>query len=112
MGWSALQTHDFGSVTTTEEFTSTINLQPGETAHVFIETGVDGTDSLQVSVYGVDNESDTIPMLRFEIDNTGNNQNQSFSVSGVFGFRIGLDSLGGTWTLCLARWRKDGVYLT
>lgn len=116
MAWSARDTAtQLTSITTEQFFDDTPTLTPGETAHVEIDANfpVTPTDNLVVSVYGTTDGSnwDDTPRLQFEIDNAIDPNQASFSISGVYQFRVGVKRSGSTDTITSADMahRTDGI---
>ena len=119
MAWgSDTQIENAASVAGTELFSDKVSLNPGELAHVQVIGNSNGTtDSLVISVYStldVSSENwDTVPLFQFTLDCTdGNDNDVSFSVSGVYAFRCGWVRDGSTDTITTNAYaRVDGVSL-
>jgi len=119
MGWGTKET--IGSaqaVAGTELFTSLVTLNPGELAHVQVVADSSGTtDDLTIAVYGtLDSDGATMdawPLFSFILDcGSGNPEEVSFVVSGIYGFKVGLVRTGSTDTITTSTYcRKDGVNL-
>jgi hypothetical protein len=93
------------SVAGSEQFSSAVTLNPGETAHVEVEADFPAlpTDELVVAVYGTldatsENWDDTA-ILKFNISKTPDPNKVSFVVSGVYRFRLGCVRSGSTDTI-------------
>lgn len=104
------------SIVGTEQFSSAVSLNPGESAQVQVISNSGGTtDSLIVSVYGTLDAStetwDEVPITQFLLDCTsGNDTEVSFIVSRLYRFRIGFVRSGSTDTLVTnAYYRSDGI---
>lgn len=117
MAWSTESSETKNSVTT-EQFSSNITLNPGETAHceVDVDFPTTPTDNCVVSVYGsVDGgtDYDDVPVFSFEVDNGVDPCQASFLVYGLYSFRIGVKRSGTTDTITsvVIRWKKDGINL-
>ena len=118
MAWGAKQTStQLTSITTEQFFTNTPALNPGELAHVQIlcDFPASPTDNLVVSVFATLDDSsevwDDVALLQFEIDNAVDQPEVSFTVTGVFKFRVGVKRSGTTDTITSADMshRLDGV---
>lgn len=121
MAWGAIQnfTAQTAINNTTEEFLEAVTLNPREIAH--IQLSIDNehasavTDSLQISVYTTLDASsevwDVFPFMQFTIKPaTINAEYYSFTIMGVYKFRIGGLSTGATNTYTLdGTYRLDGV---
>lgn len=83
------------AVAGTELFSSSITLNPGETAHIQVIGNSGGTtDNLIIAVYATldpDGDNwDTVAVFKIELDcKDGNDNDISFVVSGLYSFRIG-----------------------
>lgn len=125
MAWgSKTSATQLTSISNTEQFfDQTPTLNPGESAHVQIKFDPVGSpsDDLEVNVYTTLDDStetwDHIPMLSLVMDKdevNGSGENVvSFTVSGVYKFRIGVAATGGTdsHTSADMSYRKDGLNL-
>ena len=88
----------------TEEFLGTIDLSAGLQAHIQLEVDNEDTpivDDLVVSIYTtLDDTSevwDDTPFMQFSVTPASTNlERQAFVVSGIYKFRIGVLSAGGT----------------
>lgn len=117
MAWgSKTQIASSLSIVGTEQFSSAVSLNPGESAQVQVISNSGGTtDSLVVSVYATLDTAtevwDEVPITQFFLDCTsGNDTEVSFIVSGVFRFRVGFIRSGSTDTLTTnAYYRSDGI---
>jgi len=119
MGWGTKET--IGSaqaVGGTELYTSLVLLNPGELAHIQVVSDSSGTtSSLVISVYGtLDSDGTTMdawPLFSFTLDTTsGNPEEVSFVISGIFAFKVGFVRDTGSDTLTTSTYcRKDGVNL-
>jgi len=117
MGWSEKsQIATNLSIVGTEQYSSAVTLDPGESAHVQVISNSGGTtDSLIISVYSTLDDStevwDEVPIHQFLLDCTsGNDTEVSFMVSSVYKFRVGFVRSGSTDTLTTNAYvRTDGV---
>jgi hypothetical protein len=106
MAWSADNAAtQLTTITTEQFFDDVISLNPGEIAHVQVHVALGdsaGTDPGQVSVYTtLDDSSETwdqVPIQSFYISQAGTLDDNwfSFTVSGVYKFRIGVKRVSGT----------------
>ncbi len=120
MAWgSKTSATQLTSITTEQFFNQTPTLTPGELLHCEVEYNPVGTptDNLVVSIYGTldaatENWDDT-PIMRFEIDNAIDPNKVSFTLSGIYKFRIGVKRSGSTDTITSAdfSFRRDNVSL-
>jgi len=104
------------SVSDTEEFGTGVTLSPGEQAHIQVKCVRGGTtDDLYIRVYSQvdDTNYDTEALYSFTLE-TANDATAyiSFVMSGIYGFKVGVESAGATddhviTILC----KKDGVSL-
>ena len=120
MAWgSKTNATQLTSITTIQYFTTTPTLNPGETLHCEVEANppVTPTDDLLVHVYGTLDASsenwDDTPLMSFRIDKDTDPNKASFSISGLYKFRIGVVRDGSTDTYASAdfSYRADGVSL-
>ena len=120
MTWGAdIAAAQLTSITTEQFFSTTPQLNPGETAHlqVTVDFPTTPTDNAIMSVYTtLDDTSedwDEIAFMSFTIDNAEDTSDVSFLVSGVYKFRVGVQRDGSTDTLTSADMnsRVDGVSL-
>jgi hypothetical protein len=119
MAWgSKTSATQLTSITATEQFFSTlITLNPRETAHVQVSADWPSTpvDNLVISLYAtLDASSETwdlVPFQSFELANVPDPNRVSFTVSGVYKFRVGVKRSGTTTTITSAdlSYRIDGV---
>lgn len=117
MAWgSKTQVATSLSVAGTELFSDDIDLNPGESGHVQVVADSGGTtDSLIISVYGTLDDSsevwDAVPVFQFVLDTTsGNPEEVSFVISGLYRCRIGFVRDGSTDTISTNAYiRKDGI---
>lgn len=104
MAWgSKTASTQLTSVTNTEQyFSQTPTLNPGEEVHVEIIANPPATpvDDLEVRVYTTLDAStedwDDTAFMSFVIDNGIDPNKRSFIVSGVYKFRVGVQSSGAT----------------
>lgn len=120
MAWATkIHATQLTGITATEQFFDEfIELDPGETAHCEIEANPPATptDHLVVSVYNTLDDSsenwDDTPYLQFYIDKGIDPNKASFTISGVYRFRIGVKRSGVTDTYVADLWyRTDGIAL-
>jgi hypothetical protein len=120
MAWSSkTDATQLTSVTNTEQFFSTIiTLNPGEVAQceVISDPPPTPTDDLIVAVYATLDDTtedwDDIPIMEFMIPNDIDPSKRTFLVSGVYKFRVGVRSSGGTDSFIADfSYRTDGVVL-
>lgn len=122
MAWSSANTAtQLTSITTEQFFTSLISLNPGETAHVQLKVDFPAspTDSAIISVYTTLDASsenwDTAssPFMVLYLDKATDPGSISFSITGVYKFRVGVKRSGTTDTLTSAdmKWRTNGISL-
>lgn len=105
--------------TTEQFFDQTPTLNPGELLHVEIEGNFVGspTDDLVVNVYTtLDDTSenwDDTAFMSIQVDNSPDPNKLSFTISGIYKFRIGVLSSGNTDTITSAdmAFRRDNVDL-
>lgn len=117
MAWgSKTQIASGVSVAGTEQYSTAVTLDPGETAEVQITGDSNGTtDNLLVRVYATLDASseqwDTAPRQSIEIDCLDGNLNaKTIKVRGYYKFRLGFIRSGSTDTITAnAYYRKDGV---
>jgi len=117
MSWGAkTQIASALAVAGTELFSTAVVLNPGELTHIQVVGNSGGTtDNLVISVYGTLDASaenwDTVAIMSFELDCTdGNDNDVSFTLSGLYKFRIGFIRSGSSDTIDTDAWvRKDGV---
>lgn len=118
MAWgSKLSATQLTSITTEQFFSTTPTLGPQETAHVEVEANppTTPTDDLIVAVYGTLDDStenwDDTPLMEFVIDKDTDPNKVSFSISGIYKFRVGVRRSGTTDTYTSAdmSYRLDGV---
>lgn len=104
---------------TTEEFLEAVTMNPYEVCHVQLQVDNEHasavTDALIISVYGTLDASteqwDTVPFMQFtHKPATVSAEYLSFTISGVYKFRIGALSAGATNTYTLdGDYRLNGV---
>ena len=120
MAWgSKVSATQVTAITTTEKFfDQTPTTTPGELLHCEVEANPPATptDNLVVSVYGTLDAStenwDDTPILQFEIDNGTDPNKVSFTISGIYKFRIGVVVSGATDTYVADfSFRRDNVSL-
>ncbi len=120
MAWGSKQSAtQLTDITTEQFFDETPQLNPRELCHVVIEYNpvASPNDNLVVSVYGTLDDSseewDDTPFRQLEIDKAIDPNQVSFTVGGVYKFRIGVKRSGTTDTITSADmdYRKDGVSL-
>jgi len=117
MGWGSETTENKTSVTSTEQFSANITLNPGELAHIEVDANPAASPSydLVVSVYGSLDQTnyDDTPLYSFTIDKDTDPNQVGFVVSGLYSFRVGVKVNGAssTYTGVDINWRKDGVNL-
>ncbi len=117
MAWgSKTQIENAASVAGTELYSDKVTLNPGESSHIQVIGNSNGTtDNLVISVYATLDASsenyDTVPLFAFELDCTdGNDNDVSFIVSGVYGFRLGFVRSGSTDTITTNAYsRENGI---
>ncbi len=119
MAWGSKTDSTKSSVTSTEQATGLLTLNPGELMHVQIDADppASPTDDLTVNVYGtLDAASpvyDATPIFSFDIDKDAHASDNaaSFILSGLYGFKIGVQAAGAstTYTEVKISYRKDGV---
>ncbi len=117
MAWGRkTQIENAASVAGTELYSDKVTLNPGESSHIQVIGNSNGTtDNLVISVYATLDASsenyDTVPLFAFELDCTdGNDNDVSFIVSGVYGFRLGFVRSGSTDTITTNAYsRENGI---
>jgi len=122
MGWlekvSATQVVvDQDALADADWFNQVVMLSPGEVAHCEVEYNAPSTptDDCIVAVEATLDESsenwDDTPILTFTISKSPDPNKRSFTVSGVYKFRVGVYMSGATDTTGTAdfSYRKDGV---
>ena len=120
MAWGAkVNATQLTSITTEQFFDQAPTLTPGELLHCEVEYNPvpTPTDNLVVSIYGTldaatENWDDT-PLFQLEIDNGIDPNKVSFTLSGIYKFRIGVKRSGATDTITSAdlSFRRDNVSL-
>ena len=120
MAWGAdTASTQLTSITSEQFFSQTPQLNPGELAHVQVSVNfpVTPTDNAIVAIYGtLDDTSevwDDTALMEFTIDKGTDPHRVSFSVAGVYKFRVGVRRDGSTDTITDAdmNHRVDGVSL-
>ncbi len=120
MAWGSKQTAtQLTSITTVQYFSTLVTLNPGETAHcqVTVNFPTSPTDNAIVEVFTTLDAStetwDDTAFMAFLVDRGIDPNDVSFTVSGVYRFRIGVRRSGSTDTLTSAdlAYRLDGVSL-
>lgn len=120
MAWQDKQTAtQLTSITTEQFFDQTPSLNPRELCHVQIEIDFPAspTDDAVVSLYGTLDDSsenwDDTPFRQLAISKDTDPNAVSFTVGGVYKFRVGVKRSGTTDTITSAdmAFRKDGVSL-
>jgi len=116
MPWNAEQNAtQLVSITTEQFFDKKPILNPGETCQVEIDCDFPGspTDNLVVSVYATLDGSnfDIVPLFSQEIDNGDDPSRITLTLSGIYGFRIGVSRSGTTDTITSAdmSYKTDGI---
>ena len=120
MAWGTKQSAtQLTSITTVQHFSTLVTLNPGETAHcqVSVNFPTSPTDHAIVEVFTTLDAStetwDDTPHLAFLVSNAIDPNEVSFTVTGVYKFRVGVRRSGSTDTLTSAdlSYRLDGVSL-
>lgn len=118
MAWSSETTAtQLTSITTEQYFNQTPTLNPAETAHVQVSVDFPSTptDDAIISVYGTldGTDYDLTPMMQLRLLKGTDPNRVSFSVTGVYQFRVGVKRSGTTDTLTSAdmSYRVNGVSL-
>ena len=118
MAWgSKTSATQLTSITTEQFFDATPQLNPQEQVHCEVEVDfpTTPTDDAVVSIYGTLDESsenwDDTPLMAFTIDKGTDPNKMSWTMSGLYKFRVGVKRSGSTDTLTTAdfSYRKDGV---
>ena len=108
VGWSGVTSAtQLTSITTEQFFTSVPQLDPNQICHVDIDIDfpTTPTDNAIVSVYGSlqgTPDYDDTPILQFTIDNGTDPNKASFTIFGVYQFRVGVKRDGTTDTITSA----------
>lgn len=93
------------NITTEQFFDQTPKLEPNQVAHCQVEANFPATptDDLIVSVYGTLDDAthdwDEVPLMQFRISKDIDPSDVSFTVFGVYRFRIGVKRSGTTDTI-------------
>lgn len=120
MAWSSkTSATQLTSITTEQFFSTLVTLNPGESADCQVDVNfpVTPTDQGVVSVYSTLDDSsenwDDTPFLSFQVSNLIDPNSVSFTVTGIYKFRVGVKRSGTTDTLATADfwYRKDGITL-
>lgn len=118
MAWGAdTNATQLTSITTEQFFDVTPQLTPGELAHVQVSVDFPATptDDAIIAVYTTLDDAtevwDVQPIMEFTLENGDDPNRASFSVAGVYKFRVGVRRSGTTDTLTSADMsvREDGV---
>jgi len=118
MAWSSkTSATQLTSITSEQFFNQTPTLNPRELIHCEVEANfpTTPTDNLLVSVYATLDAStenwDDTPIMQFEIDNGTDPNKVSWTMMGIYKFRIGVPRTGATDTIDSAdfSYRTDGV---
>lgn len=104
--------------TTYQDPSTAVTLNPGELAHVEVEDNPPATPGsvVIVGVFGTLDDStenwDDTPLMEFIVDNTPDPNKLSFTVAGLYKFRLQYKLDTGTEAHAVtADYRKDGVSL-
>jgi len=106
-------------VSSTEEYTTAVSLNPGEVAHVEVDAdnkSASPTDDLEVKLYANMTDSsadwDDLPIWSQTVEGVAAAQKLSFVVANLYQFRVGVAATGGTDNYnVVINYRKDGVSL-
>ena len=118
MAWSSKTTSTKSSVSSTEQYSNLITLNPGESAHVQVDANppASPSDDMTVKIYAtLDTSSpayDDVPLYEFDIDkDTSDPVAASIIVSNVVGFRVGVAAAGAstTYTSVAIASKKNGI---
>jgi hypothetical protein len=120
MAWAAKNSStQLTSITTEQFFDDLVTLNPREAAHCQVDVNFPATptDNAIVSVYTTLDASsenwDDTPIAQFVVDKGTDPNAVSFTIIGVYKFRVGVKRSGSTDTIASAdfAFRTDGVSL-